>query len=173
MDAPQRRVVNGIRSRSANHVIGNMSMLADFQDYAFNLAFLFLNDLEDVVRQYLKDVKAKVLHMKKVSAMQNESMLSPVVIYLFRLSRLPLVVMYYIYIMPFLFVAKKFLIYATLAIKIVCRRSSQARHIVEHILALVLIGRSILSSILTSKITELIGFCIITIFEVNLHTYPL
>lgn len=143
-----------------------MSLFSDVQNYALNLAFLFLNDLEDVVRQYLKDVKAKVLHMKKVSAVQNESMLSPVVIYLFKLLRLPLVVMYYIYVMPILFIAKKVLVYFTLAMKIVCRRSPQARRIVEHIMALLLIGRSILSSILTSKLTELIAFCITTIFEV-------
>lgn len=155
------------RQTAATSCARNMSLFADLQSYALNLAFLFLNDLEDVVRQYLKDVKAKVLHMKKVSAMQNDTVLSPVVIYLFKLSRLPLVVMYYIYIMPFLFVAKKFFVYSTLAIKIICRRSPQARHVVEHIIALFLICRSILLNILRSKFTELIAFCIITIYEVS------
>lgn len=144
-----------------------MSLFSDLQDYAFNATFIFLNHVEDVVRQYLKDVKAKVLHMKKVSALQNETVLSPIVIYLFKLSRLPLVLLYYIYVMPFLIISKKVIIYATLAVKIVCRRSPQARRIMEHIVALILIGRSILTKILSSKLTELIAFCITTIFEVR------
>lgn len=150
-----------------------MSLLADLQDYAFNATFLLLNDLEDVVRQYLKDVKAKVLHMKKVSAIQNESMLAPIVIYLFKLSRLPLVILYYVYIMPFLFISRKVLIYFTLAVKIICRRSPPARHIVEHIIALYYICRSVVAKVLTSKLTELIAFCITTIFEVRSSFYGL
>lgn len=142
---------------------------AQGQDYVFNLAFIFLNNLEDLVRQYLKDVKAKVLHMKKVSSMQNESVLSPIIIYLFKLARLPLVIMYYIYVMPLLVVSQKLWIYSTLTVKIVCRRSPQARRIYEHIVALFVICKSIVTKILSSKLTELIAFCVITIFEVSNH----
>jgi len=142
---------------------------AEGQDYVFNLAFLFLNNLEDLVRQYLKDVKAKVLHMKKVSSMQNESVLSPVILYLFKLARFPLVIMYYIYVMPLLVVSQKLWIYSTLTVKIICRRSPQARRIVEHIFALFVICKSIVTKILSSKLTELIAFCVITIFEVRCY----
>lgn len=133
----------------------------------FNRVFEFLNNLEDVVRQYLKDVKAKVLHMKKVSALQNETVVSPLIIYMFKLMRLPLVILYYIYVMPFMLISKKVWIYSTLAMKIVCRRSPHARHIVEHILALFVICKSVLVKILSSKLTELIAFCITTVFEVQ------
>lgn len=144
-----------------------MSFVAEGQEYVFNLAFIFLNNLEDVVRQYLKDVKAKVLHMKKVSSMQNESVLSPIIIYLFKLMRLPLVIMYYIYVMPFLVISKKIWIYVYLIVKIISRRSPQARHMFEHIKALVVICKSVVTKILSSKVTELIAFCITTIFEVS------
>ena len=144
-----------------------MSLFADFQDYAFNATFLFLNDLEDVVRQYLKDLKVKVVHMKKVSSLQNETTLSPLVIYLFKICRFPLVILYYIYVMPFLFITKKVFLYVTLAVKIICRRSSHARHIAEHIIALLRIGKSILNKLLSLKLTELIAFCITTIIEVR------
>jgi len=103
--------------------------------------------------------------------MQNESVLSPIIVYLFKLMRLPLVIMYYIYVMPFLLVSKKLWIYATLTVKIICRRSPHARRIVEHIFALFVICKSVVTKILSSKVTELIAFCIITIFEVNLTTW--
>ena len=149
-----------------NQLISAMSLFADVEDYVLNAAFLFLNHVEDVVRQYLKDVKMKVLHMRKVSALQHNSVLSPLVINLFRLMRLPMVLLYYIYVMPFLVISKKIILYANLAIKIVCRRSPQARRIVEHIVALILIGKSILTKVFSSKLTDLIAFCIMTIYEV-------
>jgi len=126
----------------------------------------FLNHLEDAVRQNLQDVKLKVHAMRKLSSLQNDHGLKTLMLFVYGMMRLPFVLLYYIYILPPQFLARKVAQYLTLVTKIVCRRSSHARHITEHIYALWRICDSILKKIERSKFTELIAFCVTTILEI-------
>jgi hypothetical protein len=139
------------------------------KEYIFNISYFVVNNLEDDVRQYLNDVKAKVQRIKKGSAMERETLLAPIIVYIVKLMRLPLVLMYYIYILPFLMITKKLRRYFTLIVRILCRKSPQARHIVEHIVALFMLCKTALDNILSAKLTELVAFCIVTLFEVPFY----
>jgi hypothetical protein len=136
------------------------------KEHVFSTMIVFLNHLEDAVRQNLQDVKLKVQHMRKISSLQNDHGLKTLVLFLYSMCRLPFVLLYYIYILPPLFLARKVLLYLALVTKIVCRRSSHARHIAEHVHALWNICDSMMKKIETSKLTELIAFCVTTILEV-------
>jgi len=143
-----------------------MMLLDGTKHYALGVLFALLSNIEDVVRQNLQDAKAKVIQMKRSTATQNNATVYPLFLYLVKIVRFPLIIMYYLYIVPPMFIARKLLLYFTLAMKIFVRKSSHGRHIVEHIIALWKIFEAIKSVIESSKLTELVAFCVTTIGEI-------
>ena len=83
------------------------------------------------------------------------------------LYRLPFIVLYYVYIFPPLFMAKRMSTYITLALKIIARRSSSVRRTLKHIKALLKIARNIWIKICTTDVSELAVICMTTVIEVS------
>jgi hypothetical protein len=125
-----------------------------------------LNQTEKITVSLLQTLKSHVVRYKKNG--QDQPLFSRFLglNYLLIFMFFPVYLFYWCYLYPVYYVCAKLLVYLRLPIKILRRRSRLFNALISHTMEILSIAELILQKILTSKISELLAFCISTAIEV-------
>lgn len=125
-----------------------------------------LNQTEKITVSLLQSLKSHVVQYKKNG--QDQPLFSRFLglNYLLIFMFFPMYLFYWCYLYPLYYVYAKLFIYLRLPIKILRRRSRLFNALISHTMEIFSIADLILQKILTSKISELLAFCISTAIEV-------
>lgn len=130
--------------------------------------YFALTAVEKITIKSLQSVKSHVMQYKKKNQEQLPVFsrfvgLNYLLIFLF----FPWYCLYWFYFVPIRFILSKLAAHLFLPIKILRRRSRLANNLARHVTGILRIWEQILQKLLSSKISELLAFCIGTIIEVN------
>lgn len=127
----------------------------------------FLNGAERMIISILQLLKAQVVQFKRKNNQEKPNFsrfygLHYVIVFAF----LPYYLFYWIYIYPLFFALNIVLAYISLPMRILCKRSFLMHSMTNHLMEALNICDQIFQKIVSSKVSELLAFCVSTSIEV-------
>ena len=144
---------------------------SDYKLLIIRMIFRIMNKVEEQALNSYDKIKSKLKFERKFPSLRI-----PMIKYFRKIRvvnvlrfiwRLPLVIMYWLYIAPMMYITTYLWINAiTPIIKIICKKSELATSMLEHVVALIAILDRVKTKLATERPSELVRFFITTMQEV-------